>query len=60
MNAGIEEAKNSEYAYILATQTVYGLLGKSCEVVEMGPNLFNGILVMIWQKEFPYASLLDY
>ena len=60
LQAGIEKMKSSEYAYLSATQSVYGKIGKSCEVIEMGPNLFNGILVIVWQKDFPYASLLNY
>ena len=60
MKAGIEEAKQSKFAFITASQSVYGLMGKSCEVVEMGPNIVNGILVMIWQKDFPYAPLFNY
>ena len=32
----------------------------SCDVIEMGPNIFNGLLVMIWQKNFPYGPIFNY
>lgn len=35
-------------------------LGKSCDVIEMGPNLFNGNLVIAWKKKLPYAPIFNY
>ena len=34
--------------------------GETCNIVEIGPNLFNGNLVMAWKKNFPYAPILNY
>ena len=34
--------------------------GETCNIVEIGPNLFNGNLVMAWKKDFPYAPILNY
>ena len=34
--------------------------GKTCVVVEIGPNLFNGNLVIAWKKNFRYAALINY
>ena len=34
--------------------------GETCKIVEIGPNLFNGNLVMAWKKHFPYAPILNY
>ena len=41
--------------------TVYHVMkDASCDVIEMGPNIFNGLLVMIWQKNFPYGPIFNY
>ena len=34
--------------------------GQECDVIEMGPNLFNGNLVFAWQKNYPYGRILNY
>ena len=34
--------------------------GKTCQVIEIGPNLFNGNFIIAWKKKFPYGPLLDY
>ena len=60
LKTAIEMMKKSDYALLTETQTVYAEIGQSCELTEMGPNIFKGILVMIWQKDFAYASLFNY
>ena len=60
MKNGIKEAKTSELRLNFASQSVYGLIGKMCEVFEIGPNPFNVNLVIIGLKDFTYASLLNY
>ena len=34
--------------------------GKACDIAEIGPNLFNGNLVMAWKKGFRYGPILNY
>ena len=46
-----------------ATQAILGLLersGDQCSIVQVGPNLFNGQMVLAWTKKFPYADLFNY
>ena len=46
---------NTEYLMKTSERT-----GETCNIVEIGPNLFNGNLVMAWRKNFPYAPILNY
>ena len=34
--------------------------GKTCKVIEMGPNLFTGNLVMAWTKDLPHGHILNF
>ena len=34
--------------------------GQACKVIEMGPNLFTGNLVMAWTKNMPYGHILNF
>ena len=60
MKSAIEMMKNSDYAFLTDTQSVYAEIGQSCDLTDMGPNIFKGTLVLIWQKDFAYASLFNY
>ena len=55
--------KNEPFAYMQATQAIYSILknsGDECNIVQIGPNLFNGNLVIAYSKGFPYAPLLNF
>ena len=54
---------NDNLCSLEATQAILGLLEKSgdqCRIVQVGPNLFNGQMVLAWTKRFPYAGLFNY
>ena len=34
--------------------------GEECSLIEMGPVLFKGNLIMTWKKDFPYGPLFNY
>ena len=54
---------NDHGAMVQATQAIYGVLaasGDQCSIVQVGPNLFNGNLIIAWTKDFPYAPLFNY
>ena len=61
--AAVIKMKEEQFAYMQATQAIYGILARSgdeCNIVQIGPNLFNGNLVIAWGKQFPYAPLFNY
>ena len=49
-----------EFLFILESscQSLYGEHG--CQISDLGDTVFNGAVVIIWQKNFPYGPLLDY
>ena len=34
--------------------------GTPCALIEMGPVLIKGNLIMTWKKKFPYGPLFNY
>ena len=55
LGEAISVTSSRKYLLIISERT-----GETCKIVEIGPNLFNGNLVMAWKKNFPYAPILNY
>ena len=52
--------ENEEFAMLYSTQTIYGSFGQKCTVVEAGPRIFKGNLVIAWKKDFAYGKLFNH
>ena len=52
--------ENEEFAMLYSTQTIYGSFGQKCTVVEAGPRIFKGNLVIAWKKDFAYGNLFNH
>ena len=59
-DAALHKMENEEFAILDAAQTIYGNYGKSCRVIDSGPTIFKGNLVIAWKKDFAYAQLFNY
>ena len=52
-------ALEGHHAFINGRQSTLRRLG-NCKLVDMGPTLSKGPLVMIWKKGFKYSGLFNY
>ena len=56
---GIKLALEGQHAFINSRQSTLRRQG-NCKLVDMGPTLSQGPLVMIWKKDFQYAELFNF
>ena len=56
--SALQKLEVEEFAFLEAAQTMYRAYG--CRVMDIGPTVFKGNLVIAWKKDFLYAPLLNY
>ena len=51
----------AQVGFLICTRRCQAIDGEyGCQLISSGKTVFSGNLVMIWQKDWPYAPLLDY